>query len=258
MISSMELAFSLKGKTAIVTGGNRGIGLGISRAFAQQGANVIIMCRSADEAEKVVADLRAEYAGKFAFYQTDMAAPENCRVSVAQAIADFGRIDILVNNAGITATLPIFDMDEDLTLLHRTIDIDVYGPIQMAYIVGKHMREVGGGKIINVTSMSGTIVNKPQKMSDYQAAMNQFTRCAAYEWAEFGINVNAIAPGFTYATHTKTMSQELIDLLIEKTPAGRFGQAIEIGGLAVYLASEASDMVTGAIYTMDGGYSLAP
>jgi NAD(P)-dependent dehydrogenase (short-subunit alcohol dehydrogenase family) len=261
MISSMEQAFSLKGKTAIVTGGNRGIGLGISEALAQQGANVIIMCRSSDQAEQVVAEFRTKYEGKFAHYKTDTSDFESCKSSVAQAIQDFGEINILVNNAGITGTGAIFDMDESLTLFHDVINVDLYGPFQMSYIVGKHMRETGhGGKIINVSSNSGSIVNKPQKMTAYcvaKAALNQFTRCAAYEWAEYGINVNAIAPGFTYATHTKSMSQERFDTLMAKMPVGRFGQPIEIGALAVYLASEASDMVTGAIYTIDGGYSLA-
>jgi NAD(P)-dependent dehydrogenase (short-subunit alcohol dehydrogenase family) len=114
-ITSMEGAFSLKGKNAVVTGGNKGIGLGIVTAFAQQGANIAILARDEESGKKVIADLSAKYGGKYAFYKTDITDYENCKATVSAVIADFGNIDILVNNAGIAATGKFLDMEEDLS-----------------------------------------------------------------------------------------------------------------------------------------------
>ena len=260
-IEALEGAFCLKGKTAIVTGGNRGIGLGIATAFAQQGANVAVMCRNRESGEAAVKDLSEKYEGRFAYYELDISSMQMCRDAVAACIADFGGVDILVNNAGVAVAGPVLDMDEDLTDWFRCIDIDLNGAMRMCYLVGRHMRDRGaGGKIINITSNSGAIINKPVTFAPYhaaKAALNHLTRDLAVEWGPYGINVNAIAPGYTFSTLTDRMPKEMYESLVEKIPMGRFGQAIEIGALAVYLASEASNMVTGVIVTADGGYSLA-
>ncbi|MBQ8974995.1 MAG: SDR family oxidoreductase [Oscillospiraceae bacterium] len=260
-IASMEGAFCLRGKNAIVTGGNRGIGLGIATAFAQQGANVAIMCRNRQSAEKVVAEFSGKYEGKFAFYELDITDMGKCRAAVDACVADFGGVDILVNNAGVAVAGPVLDMDEELTDWFRCIDVDLSGAMRMSYIVGKYMRDAGkGGKVINITSNSGAIINKPLTFAPYhaaKAALNHLTRDLAVEWGQYGICVNAIAPGYTYSDLMKDMPEDAAREILEKIPGGRFGQAIEIGALAVYLASEASNVVTGAIITADGGYSLA-
>ena len=232
-ITSLEGAYCLRGKNAIVTGGNRGIGLGIATAFAQQGANVAIMCRDRATAEAVVQDFSGKYEGKFAFYPLDIRDMANCRSAVAACVADFGGVDILVNNAGVAVAGPVLDMDEEMSDWFRCIDVDLNGAMRMCYVVGKYMRDAG------------------------KAALNHLTRDLAVEWGQYGINVNAIAPGYTYSDLMKNMPEDAARELLEKIPMGRFGQAIEIGALAVYLASEASNIVTGVIVTADGGYSLA-
>lgn len=260
-IQSMENAFSLKGKNAIVTGGNKGIGFGIATAFAQQGANVAIMCRGEQSGLEAVEKLSTLYPGKFKFYKTDVSDTANCKASCAAAIADFGQIDILVNNSGMCPVGGVLDMDEELTPWFSCQEVDLNGAVRMSYFIGNHMRSTGnGGKIINISSNSADIVNKPQLMAPYnvaKAGLNRFTKCMAYEWAPYKINVNAIAPGYTYSTLTKGIPDDELKEVMAKIPIGRLGEPIEIGALAVFLASEASDMVTGAVYTIDGGYSLA-
>ena len=157
----MENAFSLSGKNCIVTGGNKGIGLGIATAFAHQGANVIIMARDEKSAKEVVDDFKGKYSGTFAFYKTDIADFTNCKQSVAAAIQDFGSIDVLVNNAGIGVVGDLLDMDEELTDWFRCQDVDLNGAVRMTYLVCKHMRDMGkGGRIINITSNAGAICNQ--------------------------------------------------------------------------------------------------
>lgn len=260
-ITSQENAFSLKGKNAIVTGGNRGIGLGIATAFAQQGANVGIMCRNQESAAQVVAELSGKYEGKFKNYLLDVSDTKNCRDAVNAFVADFGSVDILVNNAGVAVAGPVLDMDEELSDWFRCLDVDLSGAMRMCYSVGKYMRDSGkGGKIINITSNSGAIINKPMTFAPYhaaKAALNHLTRDLAVEWGQYGINVNAIAPGYTNTDMATKMPTEVKGEMVEKMPSGRFGETTEIGALAVYLASEASNIVTGVIVTADGGYSLA-
>jgi len=257
----MENAFNLTGKTAIVTGGNRGIGLGITTALAHHGANVAILCRDEESANAVVTDFSGKYAGKFKFFKCDVTDNETCKTAVAGAIAEFGTIDILVNNSGAGFGGDILDMDEDLSMWFNCFDLILHGQVRMSYLVGKHMRDAGkGGRVINITSNAGAIVNKPFPLTPYscaKAAMNHLTKCLAHSWAKYGIRVNAIAPGFTHSDMSKNMNDDTIGMLLEKIPVGRFGEAVEIGALAVYLASDASDVMTGVVLTADGGYSLA-
>lgn len=255
----MENAFSLKGKNAIVTGGNKGIGLGITTAFANQGANVAIFARDEASAMEAIKDLSGKYEGKFSFYKTDITDMQNCKESVDRFIADNKTIDILVNNAGIADSGNLLDMDPDLSSWFKCFDVDLHGAARMCYVVGNYMRDLGkGGRIINITSMYGDLCSKPSTLSysTAKAALNHFTKCLAAEVAVYGIRVNAIAPGFTISNFSKNMSDELFKLCCEETPVGRFSEAIEIGALAVYLASDASDAMTGTITTLDGGYSL--
>jgi gluconate 5-dehydrogenase len=258
----MTKAFSLEGRNAIVTGANRGIGKGIAEAFAQQGANVALLARDGDAAKAVIDEFAGKkYPGKFIFYKTDISSTENCKTSVEAVIRDYGHIDILVNNSGIAAGGPLLDMPEDLAPWHHCIDIDLTGAMRMCYFVGRHMRERGrGGKIVNIGSNAGAMVNKPFLLSVYsvaKAGINMLTKNLAVEMGPYGVNVNAIAPGFTYSTLTDFMPEDAIKMNTDKMPVGRFGHPIEIGALAVYLASDASEMMTGMVCTIDGGYSLA-
>ena len=259
-ITTMDQAFSLSGRTAIVTGGNRGIGLGISTALAHHGANVAILCRDEASANEVVTDFSGKYKGRFKFFRCDVTDNEECKTAVAGVIAEFGSVDILVNNSGAGFGGDILDMDEDLSAWYNCFDLILHGHVRMCYLVGKHMRETGkGGRVINITSNAGAIVNKPFPLTPYscaKAALNQLTKCLAHEWAKYGIRVNAIAPGYTHSNMSKNMNEQTTKVLLDKIPVGRFGEAIEIGALAVFLSSPGSAHITGEVITIDGGYSL--
>jgi len=257
-LKSMDNAFSLKGKNTVVTGGAKGIGLGISTAFAHQGANVAIFARDEKAAEDVVKDFSGKYEGRFSFYKTDISSMESCRNSVSRYIEDNKRIDVLVNNAGIGTGGRFVDMDEELSDWFECFDVDLHGAARMSYQVLKHMRKAGGGHIINITSNAGEIINKPllTAYAASKAAFNHFTRSLAVEVAPDGIRVNAIAPGFTFSNFVKDIPEEAYKAMCADIPIGRFAEAFEIGALAVYLASDISDIVTGSVFTADGGYAL--
>ncbi|MFV0437591.1 MAG: SDR family NAD(P)-dependent oxidoreductase [Desulfopila sp.] len=259
-ISSMQNAFDLTGKNAVITGGNRGLGLGIATAMAQCGANVAILCRNHVKAAEAVAELAA-HGGRYQSFPCDVTKILSVRDAVAAVCDAFETIDILVNNAGITCFNELLDMDEELSDWHRVIDTDLNGMVNMTYEVGKRMRDAGrGGVIINVTSNAAFIVNKTQPMSPYscsKAAANHFTRCMAVELGKYDIRVNAIAPGFTHTDLSEFIPEDQFAYIIGQMPARRFGEPIEVGAMAVYLAAPASAQVTGTIQVIDGGYMLS-
>lgn len=258
-ITSMQDAFSLKGKNAIITGGNRGLGFGIATAFAQSGANVAILCRDAAKAAEAIAELQ-QYGGIYKSYNCDVTSLPSVRAAVAAVYDDFGNVDILCNNSGVSVTMALLDMDEELSDWYRVVNTDLNGTVHVTYEVAKRMRDAGkGGSIINITSNAGFMVNKGQPMSPYssaKAAANHFTRCMAVELSPYDIRVNGIAPGFTNSELSKHIPKENFAKIIDQTPARRFGEPIEVGALAVYLASPASAQVTGTIQVIDGGYML--
>lgn len=257
-LESMENAYMLKGKNAIVTGGGKGIGLGITTAFAHQGANVAIFARDEESAMKVVNEYNEKYEGKFSFYRCDVGDMQSCRDAVEAYVRDNGTIDILVNNAGVGTAGRFLDMDDELSDWFHCFNIDLHGAARMCHWVLKYMTKQGYGHIVNITSNAGEIVNKPA-LTAYaasKAAFNQFTKCLAAETAEYGIRVNAIAPGFTFSNFTKLIPPEAYTEMCKDVPIGRFAEAFEIGALAAYLAGDISDIVTGSVFTADGGYAL--
>ncbi len=259
-ITSIKNAFDLRGKNAIVTGGNRGLGLGISLAMAESGANIAIFCRDSIKAKEAIAELEPN-GGKYESFSCDIKDMKSVRRAVEEAYASFGSFDILVNNAGISCFNELLNMDEDLTDWYNVVNTDLNGTVHVTYEVGKRMRDAGkGGSIINITSNAAFIVNKTQPMSPYhsaKAAANHFTRCMAVEMGKYDIRVNAIAPGFTNSELSKFIPENELSYIINQMPARRFGEPIEVGAMAVYLASPASAQVTGAIMVIDGGYMLS-
>jgi len=259
-ITSMKNAFDLNGKNALITGGNRGLGFGIAIAMAQSGANIAIFCRDSIKAKEALTELE-QYGGKYESFSCDIADIKNVRKAVAKGYESFGNFDILVNNAGISCFNELLNMDEDLSDWYNVVNTDLNGTVHMTYEVGKRMRDAEkGGSIINITSNASFIVNKTQPMSPYssaKAAANHFTRCMAVELGKYDIRVNAIAPGFTNSELSKFIPKDEFSYIINQMPVGRFGEPIEVGAMAVYLASPASAQVTGSVQVIDGGYMLS-
>jgi len=259
-INSMKNAFDLTGKSAIVTGGNGGIGLGIAKALAESGANVAILCRNMDKAKKALEELNV-YGGKYNAYACDIVDLKSVIAAAEAAFSDFNGIEILVNNSGVAGGGKFLDMDPDFSAWNVVIDTDLTGMAHVTYAVGRLMRKAGnGGSIINITSNAGSIVNKGVEISPYavaKAGANHFTRCMAVEFGEYDIRVNAIAPGFTRAGFGADPHPLMLSLVEDQQPLKRMGEAIEIGALTVFLASPATAHITGEVITIDGGYTLS-
>jgi NAD(P)-dependent dehydrogenase (short-subunit alcohol dehydrogenase family) len=249
--------FNLKGETAVVTGGGQGLGRQMALALAEAGANVVVAQRRLEVAEKTAEEIRKLGRESLAL-SVDVTKSQDVQKMVDQVMKKFGKIDILINNAGIAqakSTLGMSEEDWD-----NMIDIHLKGAFLCSQMVAREMVKVKKGNIINISSMSGFIVNRPQKQSHYnsaKAAVAHFTRSLAAEWAKYNIRVNAIAPGYMKTEMTAEVmdtdrSKEWLDL----TPMGRFGEPYEIKGLALYLASPASSFMTGSVIMLDGGYCL--
>jgi len=259
-IISMKNAFSVTSKTVVVTGGNKGIGLGIATAFAEQGANVAIIARDESAGLAAVSKLAGEYGGVFRFYRADIVNMPECRDAVNSIISDYGQIDVLVNNAGTTPYGDLLDMDDAISGYFECIDVDLHGVVRMTYLVGRHMRDMGkGGKIINISSNLAVRANRLINLVPYctaKAGVDQFTRAMALELAKYNIQINAIAPGYTWSEAMAKLDETTLGGMAAVTPDGRLGTPIEVGALAVFLASDAANHITGDIITIDGGHSL--
>lgn len=257
-IQSMENAFDISGKTAIVTGGSRGLGAAIATAFAQSGVNVAVIS-SKSQCEETVESLK-QYGGKYKGYIADVGSLASVKSVVSEINKDFGNIDILVNNAGISCVSELLDMDEELTDWYNVTNVNLNGTVNMTYTVGKLMRDAGnGGSIINISSMAGHSIMRTQAMIPYcasKAAINHFTHGLAWELGKFDIRVNAIAPGFFDTDLSHFIPEQEVAYITGQQPLKRFGNPIEIGALAVYLASQASAHMTGVVVPIDGGYTL--
>lgn len=249
-------AGDLTGYNAIVTGGSRGIGEACVFALAREGANVAIAVnKSTDEAEKVAE--RAKQLGVDAcVLQCDVANPSDVQRMVEAVVQRWGKIDILVNNAGITHG----SSAEDLSFQdwQRMIDVNLTGVFLCAQAVGKKMIEQKvKGSIINISSICGHIVVIPQKQCHYNASkggVGMLTKSLAVEWAEYGIRVNAISPGYI-KTKILDFAKELHPIWIEKTPMKTMGQPEDIAEAVLFLASPKSKYVTGSDWIIDGGYT---
>lgn len=253
--------FRLDGKRALVTGGSRGLGREMGLALAEAGADVIITGRTEETLAATTADLRA-LGVEAQFIQADMGVPAECEGACQEALRRFGVIDILINNVGgRKQNVPI--EEESLTTWQRMIDLNLTSCFLATRIVGGAMlARGGGGRIITIASINAFIANRGIAGRHYEAAkaaVLHFTRSAAADWASTGVTVNAICPGLFMTDANKHWSEvwpDVIDAFVRNIPAGRAGKPEEIGPLAVYLASPASDYVTGAAFVIDGGYTL--
>ena len=253
--------FRLDGKTALVTGGSRGLGREMALAFAEAGADVIITGRHQDTLDKTADEIGA-FGRQATTLESDMAVPDLCEAAFRHLVEEHGPIHILVNNVGNRVTAaPI--LEESAASWQEAIDLNLTSCVLGTRIVGASMVERGeGGRIINIASMSGLIANRGIGGRSYEttkAAMIHFTRCAAADWAPHKITVNAICPGLFMTDTNREWNEkkpEVIDAIVEGIPMGRPGEPEELGPLAVYVASPASDFMTGASIVIDGGYTL--
>jgi 2-dehydro-3-deoxy-D-gluconate 5-dehydrogenase len=245
--------FSLKGKTALVTGSSRGLGAGIALALAEAGASVAI------HGSRTVPEVTQQMLGKIGASQFavvgDVGDASVCALLVEQVVHHFGAIDILVNNAGIIRRAPAVEHSEEDW--KAVLDTNLTSVFRLTKHAGKHMLAQGSGKVINIASVltfqGGVFV---PSYAAAKGAVGQLTKAFANEWAAKGVNVNALAPGYMATDNTEALraNPERSRQIIERIPAGRWGCPDDLAGAAVFLASSASDYVHGHILAVDGGW----
>lgn len=247
--------FNLNGKVAVVTGGSRGFGKAIAMGLADAGADVVIASRTQADLDKLAEEIKAKgrRALAVATDTSDLSTVKNLGTKTIEA---FGKVDILVNNAGQGTSVPFLNIKEEEW--DRIMNINLKGYMFCSQVIGGYMFKAKSGRIINISSAMG---NYPLPYLTHYAAskgaINAFTKCLAQEWAGRGIMVNAIAPSyFDTDINKESMQNEAVTkLIMSRTPLHRWGQVEELVGLVVYLASDSSSFMTGAVIPLDGGWS---
>jgi NAD(P)-dependent dehydrogenase (short-subunit alcohol dehydrogenase family) len=249
--------FSLEGKTAVLTGAARGIGRAIALRFAQAGAKVVVSDRELEDVQTVADEIKAA-GGEALALRAHVGSSADLEALVARTVEAFGRLDVAVNNAGTNPYFgPLLGADEGQ--VEKTLDVNLKGVFRGCKAVAPQMEKQGGGKIINIASVAG--LRPGTGMGIYsisKAAVIMLTQVLAVELGPVNIQVNAIAPGVIKTRFSQVVwrTPEVAEPALHTLPAGRFGEPEEVASLALYLASPASDFVTGAVLVMDGGQSV--
>lgn len=250
----LEELFGLSNKVAVVTGGGRGIGQTVAIGLAQAGAKVVVFSRSG--ADETVRMIQAK-GGQAKSYLVDVTQEDQVEKGLAQVLEDFSSIDILFNNAGICIHKPTFEAT--VSEWKQVLDINLTGEYIMCRACARIMAQRGiKGSIINMASMSGSIVNIPQWQASYNASkagVIHMTRSLAVEWSGLGIRVNSLSPGYIATPMSVDTPQELKDAWMPLIPTHRMGTPEELVGAVIYLASDCSTYTTGSDLIVDGGYT---
>lgn len=254
----MNNYFNLSGQVAVITGASVGLGLQMAKAFARQGANLVLLARRQNLLEQNAKAIAEEFGVEVLPVVCDITVTEQVKQAVERVIARFGRIDILVNNAGTGAVGPAEEVSDEQ--FRHEMEIDLFGTFVCSREFGKKMIEARYGRIINIASMYGLVGNMIIGSAPYHAAKGgvvNFTRALAGEWGKYGITVNSICPGYFYTDlTTATLDSDFFqDVAKRNIPLGRYGREGELDTCALFLASPQSTYVTGQNIAIDGGYT---
>ena len=254
----MKNYFDLTGHVAVITGASTGLGLQMARAYANQGANLVLLARRINLLEDNAKQLNAEFGVEVLPLQCDITITEQVKAAVEATMNKFGRVDILVNNAGTGAVGPAEEITDEQ--FKHEVDIDLFGTFVCAREFGKRMIAAGYGRIINIASMYGLVGNMIIGSSPYHAAKGgvvNLTRALAAEWGKHGVTVNSICPGYFYTElTTATLDSDYFqDMAKRSIPMGRYGKSGELDTCALFLASPNSTYVNGQNIAIDGGFT---
>jgi NAD(P)-dependent dehydrogenase (short-subunit alcohol dehydrogenase family) len=248
--------FDLTGKIALVTGSTKGLGETSAKALAKAGAEVAVCGRNQADLKRVSAEIQA-IGRKSAGFELDVLSKENVKKGIEQVLNHFGRIDILVNNAGTNYRVPVLEYPEDKWDL--IINTNLKGYFLVAQAVVPQMIERGYGKVINMSSIFGKVGLATQlAYASSKGGVEQMTKVMALEWAKQGVRVNAIGPTYFETDMVKQIRNDPVrfNFINERTPMGRWGYLPELEGTVIFLASKASDFVTGQVIYVDGGWTV--
>lgn len=254
----MKHYFDLKGNVAVVTGASTGLGLQMAKAFASQGANLVLLARRMNLLEENAKAITEEFGVEVLPFTCDITKTEMVEAAVKATMERFGRVDILVNNAGTGAVGPAEEITDEQ--FRHEMNIDLFGTFVCAREFGKEMIKAKYGRIINIASMYGLVGNMIVGSAPYHAAKGgvvNFTRALAAEWGKYGVTVNSICPGYFYTDlTTETLDSDYFQAIAKRSiPLERYGRSGELDTCALFLASPASTYVTGQNIAVDGGYT---
>ncbi|TLS37455.1 SDR family NAD(P)-dependent oxidoreductase [Pseudalkalibacillus caeni] len=249
-------SFDLKDKVAVVTGGGRGIGRALAIGLAEAGADVAILARTEKDLEEVAVHITN--AGRKVYkIQADITNKDAVDQAVEQIVTRAGKIDILINNAGMNIRTPALEVTEEEW--QNIVDLNLKSAFFMAQACAKHMKSNNSGKIINISSVAGHVALKTGVVyGATKAGLIQMTKTLSYEWAKYGININAIGPWYfkTPLTEKLLADEKYLQEILDVTPMKRVGELKDLVGAAVFLSSEASNYVTGQTLFVDGGMTV--
>lgn len=251
-----SIQFGLQGKTVVVTGASKGIGRGLAKDLALQGAHVVAVARTKSALCTLAEEIQKE-GGECSVYEIDLRSVSSIEQTCAAIYEDFPRIDILVNNAGMGAPMPALDITEQDW--DSMMDLNLKGTFFCAREFGRRMVQQKNGRIINISSQASVVAISGEAVyCASKGGINQLTKVLALEWAPYGVTVNAVAPTFTYTPGTaeRLDNPEFLSDVLKKIPMGRVGQIQDISAAVIYLASDAASFVTGSVLMLDGGWTI--